>query len=280
MCADASMQPVSRRRRGGSRPGTRTTRSISSTHEGREAPMADSMASSIVIRRRHRRSAGFTRFCILFLLLGVLGAISSGRAWADGPVPFSPGDLVIGIGSSPDGSSQGKLLHFSPSGVLLDTLLTTSGSFEETGACFDADKNLYTTNFEANSMSKFGPTGSLSQASFGSGFNEHPNSCIVDGTGSHLRRPGGQGRRFRGRRRTEAERGGRRDGQLQRGPGFPGRRLDRSGRRSVHALLHLGGSVHQALRRLHERPAPRLLHGVRRRRRRGHGRRRSSGSAS
>src|SRR5262245_32604659 len=149
--------------------------------------MADAMASSIVIQSGRRRSAGFTRFCILFLLLGLLGAISSAPARADDPVPppvpFSPGDLVIGIGSSPDGSGQGKLFHVSPSGAWLDTLLTTSGSFEETGACFDTSRNLYTTNFEANSMSKFESSGALLQASFGGGLNNHPNSCVVDGAG-------------------------------------------------------------------------------------------------
>jgi uncharacterized repeat protein (TIGR01451 family) len=137
------------------------------------------------ITRQPRR--GFARKSIrygILLLLVLLG-------WASGPpaqaaVPFSPGDLVVGLGSSPDGSSRGELRHFSPSGTLLDTLLTTSGSFEETGACFDAARNLYTTNFEANTMSKFGPDGARLQASFGSGFNQYPNSCVVNSVGNVL----------------------------------------------------------------------------------------------
>src|SRR5262249_21999048 len=68
------------------------------------------------------------------------------------------------------------------------TLLTGSDSFEETGACFDKAKNLYTTNFgstdPANRLSKFGPNGVLLQGSFGGGFNQSPNSCVVDGAGA------------------------------------------------------------------------------------------------
>ena len=97
--------------------------------------------------------------------------------WA---LPLSSGDVLVGLGSS---AQLGAVRHFAPDGTLLETLVTTSGSFEETGMCVDPARTLYTTNFEANSMSTFDATGALSHASFGSGFNEHPNSCIVDAAG-------------------------------------------------------------------------------------------------
>src|SRR5262249_36793422 len=149
----------------GSRPGVSRPDPTPASTWG-ESAMSEPMASCIVVRGQLRRSNKVTALGVLLLLLGLFGAFPSGHA--DAAAPFSPGDIVVGIGSSPNGGPQGKLLHFSPAGVLLDTLLTTSGSFEETGACFDSSRNLYTTNFEANSVSKFGASGTLLQASFAS----------------------------------------------------------------------------------------------------------------
>ena len=99
------------------------------------------------------------------------------------PLPLSPGDVLVGLGSSAGPPGRGEVRHFAPDGTLLETLVTTSESAEETGMCLDAAHTLYTTNFEANSMSTFDATGALSQASFGPGFLERPNSCVVDATG-------------------------------------------------------------------------------------------------
>ncbi|HXJ81649.1 MAG TPA: MBG domain-containing protein, partial [Candidatus Methylomirabilis sp.] len=144
--------------------------------------MSDPIASCFTTRRRRRPVAdGALRHGLALLLVCLVSAWTSP---AQAQVPFSPGDLVIGLGSSPDGTPEGKLRHFAPDGTLLDTLLTTSGSFEETGPCFDAAHALYTTNFEANSMSKFAPSGALLLSSFGSGFNQSPNSCVLDAAGN------------------------------------------------------------------------------------------------
>ncbi len=107
------------------------------------------------------------------LLFGamLISGVLAGTASADG-VPLKAGDVLATLGN-------GTIGHFSPDGTLLDTLDTTSGSSELTGMCFDQSGNLYTTNFEANSMSKFDKNGNLVAASFGSGFNQHPESCVV-----------------------------------------------------------------------------------------------------
>src|SRR5262245_24985890 len=83
---------------------------------------------------------------LVVLVLGVLLLATIGSAQAD-PVPFAPGDVVIGIASAPgpDGTARGELRHFSSSGGLLNTLLTTTRSFEETGPCFDGQRRLFTT---------------------------------------------------------------------------------------------------------------------------------------
>jgi parallel beta-helix repeat protein len=137
------------------------------------------------MRRRSMRSlvsglgkAG-SRSVAAGLLLLVMGWSLAGSA-----LPLSPGDVLVGLGSRTFSSSgRGEVWHFAPDGTLLETLVTTSGSLEETGMCLDAARTLYTTNFEANSMSTFDASGALSQPSFGSGFNQHPNSCVVDALG-------------------------------------------------------------------------------------------------
>jgi streptogramin lyase/PKD repeat protein len=116
---------------------------------------------------RHLRLGFACAIATLAVSLAVVPA-----ALADG-VPFQKGDVLAGMG-------DGTIGHFSPSGTLLDTLDTTSGSNEDTGMCFDSDGNLYTTNFEANTMSKFDKNGNLVAASFGSGFNQNPESCAFN----------------------------------------------------------------------------------------------------
>src|SRR5581483_7648218 len=113
----------------------------------------------------------------LAISIGIaLLSFSGGRtAHADG-VPLADGDVLGGAG-------LGQIKHFDPTGTLVDTLDTTTGSTEDSGMCFDAAGNLYTTNFQAQSMSKFDALGNLVGA-FGSGFNADPESCVVDVSGN------------------------------------------------------------------------------------------------
>ena len=89
-------------------------------------------------------------------------------------IAFQTGDVLAGVGS-------GQIKHFSPTGTLIQTLDTTTSSNEQTGMCFDADGNLYSTNFSAGSMSKFDPSGNLIDAVWASGFSSSPESCVFDG---------------------------------------------------------------------------------------------------
>lgn len=105
-------------------------------------------------------------------LICLLAAYGASPAHANG-VAFGSGDVFAGVGN-------GQIKHFDSTGKLLDTLETTSASHEDTGMCFDAAGNMYATNFTANTMSKFDNKGNLLVASFGSGFSEHPESCVFD----------------------------------------------------------------------------------------------------
>jgi streptogramin lyase len=94
-----------------------------------------------------------------------------------GAAPLTVGNVLAGTGN-------GRIKEFTPTGTLVQTLDTGTGSFEDTGMCFRANGNLLTTNFEANNMSEFdGATGALI-GPFGSGFNQDPESCAVDSAGN------------------------------------------------------------------------------------------------
>ncbi len=106
------------------------------------------------------------------LLMAGFWLALAGTAKADG-VPLQSGNVLVALG-------EGKIGDFTPTGTLLDTLDTTSGSSEETGMCFDGAGNLYTTNFEADTVSKFNAAGNLVQASWGGPYNTDPESCVVN----------------------------------------------------------------------------------------------------
>jgi hypothetical protein len=90
-------------------------------------------------------------------------------------VPFNVGDVFAGVG-------RGKFNHFSPTGTLLETLDDTqavgSGEDATTGMCFDPAGNMYGTNLDKGTMSKFSNNGTLLAATFGS-FNNNPESCLI-----------------------------------------------------------------------------------------------------
>ena len=98
---------------------------------------------------------------------------------AGGGVPFSSGDVFAGIGN-------GRWNHFDPAGNLLATLddgqVESVGGFTPahatTGVCFDPAGDMYATNLDANSMSKFSNDGKLLAESLGS-FDAFPESCLI-----------------------------------------------------------------------------------------------------
>src|SRR3972149_1103583 len=113
---------------------------------------------------------------VAILLISMLFALTVGPVMAP-PVAYSAGDVFAGVGA-------GKIKHFSPAGVLLDTLDTTTGSSEQTGMAFDSAGNLYATDWTANKMSTFDNMGNLLVANWGGPFNQHPESVVFDAVGN------------------------------------------------------------------------------------------------
>ena len=81
---------------------------------------------------RHRLPRGSTLAAIALTAAWLLATGSP--ALANG-VPLNKGDVLVSIGN-------GLVKHFDPSGILLDTLNTTTGSFATSGMCTDTSSNL------------------------------------------------------------------------------------------------------------------------------------------
>lgn len=90
---------------------------------------------------------------------------------------FVEGDVLVGI-------EKGRVAHFSSNGTKRQQLSSGSAQDHVRGMCFDADGNLYATNFVSRTMSKFDRSGRLVDASWGGPFGGNPESCVVDGEGN------------------------------------------------------------------------------------------------
>jgi hypothetical protein len=97
-------------------------------------------------------------------------------------VQFAAGQ-VIATGTVMASTGNGRVTEFSQTGTLLTQLDTTTGALETTGSAFDASGNFFVTDFSAQQVTKFDPTGVLI-GSFGSGYNADPESVVFDGAGN------------------------------------------------------------------------------------------------
>lgn len=124
-------------------------------------------------------------FVVCLLALGVWFVIGSptGRAAnaqnsgqsqrvSKAATAFNTGDVFAAVGN-------GKVKRFSPAGTLLQTLDSGSNSQDTAGMAFDSAGNLYSTQFTSNQVFKFDLNGNLLGA-FGSGFDAHPESIVID----------------------------------------------------------------------------------------------------
>lgn len=85
------------------------------------------------------------------------------------------GDVFAAVGG-------GKVHHFRPDGVLVRTLDTGMGGRNTTGMAFDAEGNLFITHFSGDRVFKAAADGATIEP-FGSGFDSHPESIVLDEAG-------------------------------------------------------------------------------------------------
>jgi hypothetical protein len=116
---------------------------------------------------------------VIALIIGVVAlpvvaitvpALSS-VASANG-VPLKTGDVLASVGNA-------DVDNYSPSGTLLDTLDTASGSEYTTGGCFDSSGNFYVTDFSTGAISEFDPGGNLVNSTWATD-PTIPESCSID----------------------------------------------------------------------------------------------------
>ena len=112
---------------------------------------------------------------IFSLLLSLaVAALWSASAYA---APIANGTVMASIGN-------GIVTEFDQNGTPLNQINTTKGSLIfTTGSVFDSSGNFYVTDFNANDVTKFDPSGVLI-GSFGSGYSTNPESITFDAAGN------------------------------------------------------------------------------------------------
>ncbi len=115
-------------------------------------------------------------FCLKGMLVACAIALTSSGASA---ASFAVGDVFAAVGNS-------QVKVFTPTGTLLTTLSDSSGATYTTGMVFDGSNNLYVTNFDTGTISKFDPTGALLNSSFFHGGLNAPESILVNKAGNFL----------------------------------------------------------------------------------------------
>jgi len=105
----------------------------------------------------------------------------SGQPFVPTSAPYSTGDVFVGVGS-------GFIKHFSPLGVLLDTLNTGTGCNEDLGMAFTSTSHLlatasFGTCFGSGTVTEFDDMGNLI-GPFGSGYSASTESVVIDAAGN------------------------------------------------------------------------------------------------
>jgi hypothetical protein len=94
--------------------------------------------------------------------------------------PYTVGDVFVGVGS-------GFIKHFSPAGVLLDTLNTLTGCNEDLGMAFTSTNHLLATaafgGCGTGQVVEFDDMGNLI-GPFGSGYSDSTESVVIDAGGN------------------------------------------------------------------------------------------------
>jgi len=105
----------------------------------------------------------------------------SNQPGAPTSAPYTVGDVFVGVGS-------GFIKHFSPAGVLLDTLITLTGCNEDLGMAFTSTNHLLATAafgacLGAGQVVEFDDMGNLI-GPFGSGYSDSTESVVIDASGN------------------------------------------------------------------------------------------------
>ena len=115
-----------------------------------------------------------TRMCMGFVLM-LIGLLTPAVQYAAGGV-IAKGTVMVSTGS-------GLVTEYDQTGTNLGQIDTTTASTYTAGSEFDSAGNFFVTDFSAQQVTKFDPTGALI-GSFGSGYSTDPESVIFDAAGN------------------------------------------------------------------------------------------------
>ncbi|MEK7831012.1 MAG: hypothetical protein AAB401_08000, partial [Acidobacteriota bacterium] len=124
------------------------------------------------MNNRRTLITGIAGFVLILTGALIWLAFPPGKKIKAGP-GFNKGDVFCATGS-------GQVKRFSPTGALLQTLDSGSGSTETTGMAFNCDGDLISTQFTTSSVFRFNIEGVL-LGPFGSGYDLRPESVVIDG---------------------------------------------------------------------------------------------------
>ena len=105
-----------------------------------------------------------------FMLAAAFGAPEASAA------DIATGTVMVSTGS-------GKVTEFTQTGTMITQIDTTTGAPFTTGSVFDTAGNFYVTDFNAQQVTKFDPTGFLI-GPFGGPYNADPESITLDAAGN------------------------------------------------------------------------------------------------
>jgi streptogramin lyase len=108
-------------------------------------------------------------------VLMLIGLLTPAVQYAAGGV-IAKGTVMVSTGS-------GLVTEYDQTGTNLGQIDTTTGSANTAGSEFDSAGNFFVTDFQAQQVTKFDPTGALI-GSFGSGYNADPESVFFDAAGN------------------------------------------------------------------------------------------------
>jgi hypothetical protein len=111
-------------------------------------------------------------FGLLVLPVAIVALPELGSTASANGVPLQNGDVLASVGN-------GEIDNYSPSGALNDTLNNGTNAHFTTGGCFDTSGDFFVANFDSNSLSEFGPDGSLLNSTWATD-PSNPESCTVD----------------------------------------------------------------------------------------------------
>jgi streptogramin lyase len=131
---------------------------------------------------KERPMTQFRLFLTTLFATAMLAALPVGVKAQTASPSATPSPSVISTGSVVVSVASGMAEVHKPDGSLDRTLDTTSGG-ETTGSAFDGSQNLYITDFSAQKVSKFDPSGNL-LGTFGSGYTGEPESILFSAAGN------------------------------------------------------------------------------------------------